>query len=1367
LGRYEICEELGRGGMAVVHRVFDPVSRRFLAAKQLLAQSDARTFNESCVRFEREFHTLSGLSHPRIIEVYDYTVDAAGPFYTMELLDGGDLLERSPIPWQQACALFYDVCSSLALLHSRRLVHCDISPRNVRCTKDGRAKLFDFGAMVPMGRGTLIMGTPSFTAPEVVARTDLDARTDLYSLGAALYYALTGRVAFAARDFPELIDAWSIKPRPPSQFVPGIPEALDRLTLSLLSLEAGERPRNAFEVMQRLAVIADIQQRDTLIVSQAYLSTPAMVGREPLIAALREEFEQALAGRGRAVIVSGSAGLGRSRVLDVAVIAAKLRGVCVLRASADAARGQDFAVARTLCEQLLELVPDATLVAAAQAQDVLTSLFEPTERAERGRRQLRLLDLTQSPLARAPLQDALSRWLLELAQTLPIAIAVDDVQRCDDPTAALLAMLAAQSDGHRLILLLTMQSDSGARGSNALEVLAAHARTFELTALSAAETISLLTSVFGDVPHLRVVGHAVHTLAGGNPRLCMELARHLVEHGTVRYADGNWTLPACLSTGDLPESAETALRARVAALTTLARQLLEAQALASHEAFTREDYGQLSPGVAPAEVDAAVSELVARELLVSDGRVHWLVHRGWSGTLTAHMGEQAQRERHTAIAALYGESLKSVFHYFAAGLLQRGLDLLLAQLRAQGEAIDIYATLHIPAWEMARLLQRALTVAQTLERSPIDIFELQRRLVTYAVAADDAYYWHAAPAFLERLRKDSGLALWQELAHVDDKGARLTQALQTAFERFASTPEAERVCRPDEAIRYLVQFVAVSIAISFRSYDTQLVASLPGLLEPFAPLSPAVDAIYQNAVASRDFRCLLRTERARRRWLEVYEKLSKLTEAELPHVDVIRRAIAAGVGNVEAALGLPDIERWAALVETDPMQVAQAFYLRKVTCLQQGDWVGAEEFRKRAEHSSLQARVRPMFLSTVLTELVAHARAADLTGVKQLKDRITLLAAQSKYWRGAQLLAEAMYQRLCGRLEDACRDFEACMRLSEPDASDPARVPPFWLPAVAGAIETLVERCLYDEAKALGLRVLSMCREREIEAPALEVERALALAHAKLGELETSVALLSHVIAAQQSLGVTGLMLGASYEARARVAIWARDEEALIEHGDLTALEYRRGAGSPLGARYERLMDEARLSFPHRMAAIGETDLAGAGLSGVERQPSAARVASKVLRQATTATERATFALSLLCEDREALGGHLYLVAPRGWVLAASQGVGKPEPGLAELARAFLMAELEETEISTRLEAGEEPASSRRAQPRPTAQGLAYPVALSCVRDGSLSQVGVALLVFDLNAVPKHGDTRLAGVLASQLLEAGDARHSTVADLTG
>src|SRR5215813_3241303 len=183
--------------MGAVYRVHDQRDGRELALKRLmLPKGHERTAAEL---FEREFHTLSELAHPRIIEVYDYGVDAEGAYYTMELLPGQDLRELGKTDWQTACRLLRDVASSLAILHSRKLLHCDVSPRNVRCTADGRAKLLDFGAMAPMGVTRRVLGTPPFIAPEMIQMQALDGRADLYGLGALGYWLLTGRHAYPAR----------------------------------------------------------------------------------------------------------------------------------------------------------------------------------------------------------------------------------------------------------------------------------------------------------------------------------------------------------------------------------------------------------------------------------------------------------------------------------------------------------------------------------------------------------------------------------------------------------------------------------------------------------------------------------------------------------------------------------------------------------------------------------------------------------------------------------------------------------------------------------------------------------------------------------------------------------------------------------------------------------------------------------------------------------------------------------------------------------------------------------------------------------------------------------------------------------------
>src|SRR5262245_44468166 len=117
--RYEIHELLGRGGMASVYRATDRALARQVALKQLTMDPEAPERASASALFEREFHTLAQLRHPHVIAVYDYGVGTDGsPFYTMELLDGGDLRERAPLGWRDACRLVFDVCSALALLHS-------------------------------------------------------------------------------------------------------------------------------------------------------------------------------------------------------------------------------------------------------------------------------------------------------------------------------------------------------------------------------------------------------------------------------------------------------------------------------------------------------------------------------------------------------------------------------------------------------------------------------------------------------------------------------------------------------------------------------------------------------------------------------------------------------------------------------------------------------------------------------------------------------------------------------------------------------------------------------------------------------------------------------------------------------------------------------------------------------------------------------------------------------------------------------------------------------------------------------------------------------------------------------------------------
>ncbi|HEX4447824.1 MAG TPA: protein kinase [Polyangiaceae bacterium] len=1356
--RYQVDGLLGRGGMATVYRVTDATTARRVALKQLALPHEPARRGEMVALFEREFHALAQLSHPRVIEVYDYGVGEMGPYYTMELLDGGDLRARAPLPWRQACTLLCGVCSSLALIHSRRLVHRDVSPANIWCTHEEEGKLIDFGALTPMGEASSIVGTPAFVAPEVLHRLPLDGRTDLFSFGATLYFALTGHPPYPARNFSQLAELWTLAPAAPSTLVEGIPEALDALVMSLLCQEPAMRPRAAFEVMQRLSAIAGIESVEPVGVSQAYLSTPTMVGRATETAALRGHMASAFGGRGRAVLIEGESGVGRSRLLQSSVVAAKMLGATTLHASASAGRMASFAVAQALAGQLLELLPNDAL-ASARASGALEVLFEAPGAAD-ARPRLKVFSGADVPEVRR--QKALTDWVLHLGATNRLAIAIDDAHEIDEPSLALLAVLARQAQGRRLFLAVTAETAASRGDASALEALAGDAETIALRPLTRAQTEELLGSLFGDAQNLGAVADGVHRLSVGSPRASMDLAKHLIDKGVICYEGGGWTLPARLDPSDLPGTAEDAIRERIASLQPLARWLAEAQAFANDQ-FRREDYRLLRPDADPALIDRAISELVSNQVLVSDARQYSLAHRGWASALTGSLTREEREQRHQALAGIYEERLPIavVRHLLAGGLLERGLDRVSDVLKVSPDASGLQGGSQITASEIAATIESALNAAEALKRPVREINGLRQCLMSLSVRAEDAFYWRAASEWVDQLKRDSGLLFWRESVD-DDPGSRLKRALGAAAQKYASTPERERGYRSDEAVRALCHYVAISIAIGSRSLNIELLETLPGLLEPFAPLSPVVALMLSNAIATCESRCRGQLDQARTHNLELHDRLGKISRAELPYVDVLRNAVAFAIGSVEARMGLPSAIVWIEILEKDILQQVNALLLRKVLALQVGDADGAERHRRQAELLALQARVRQMFTTIVPTELAAYALAGDLSGVQQARARIQTLAKAHPGWRPYAELAEGQFQQLRGNLDAARAAFERCIAMASPDPGGMPRQVVAWPPAVAAYVETLVGLGRYEEAKTCGQRALASCQSLAIGVASHDISRTLALAEAKVGDYARAVARLGALIAEQRQLGITGLILGASYEARARIALWAGDEAALAEYADLTAREYRHGRRSPLGARWEQLMAEARRTSKRatgRLADFGGTRLTtGGGTTTAES-------VTESLRRSTTPEDRAEQTLKLLCDDRGATAGYLYLVADGGLTLAASQGASEPPAGLLAYLEEYFESELSESGDQTAAFSIQEVGSALQARPgfRDDA-GVAHRIVLmTSVAGGAARHAGVAVFV-EGALVEGERTERLAGgaelvaALTTHLLDAGDTR---------
>jgi serine/threonine-protein kinase len=172
-------------------------------------------------------------------------------------------------------------------LHARRLVHRDVSPRNLWRTPDGRVKLLDFGALAPFGPSEVVIGTPPLVPPEAVHRLALTERSDLYSLGALAYFLLTGRHAFPTQDVRQLPQLWAHTPSPPSAHLSAaahpdldaIPADLGRLVLALLHPDDLARPSSAAEVIDRIDTLLGSTGEHEPEAAESRLRNVGFVGR--------------------------------------------------------------------------------------------------------------------------------------------------------------------------------------------------------------------------------------------------------------------------------------------------------------------------------------------------------------------------------------------------------------------------------------------------------------------------------------------------------------------------------------------------------------------------------------------------------------------------------------------------------------------------------------------------------------------------------------------------------------------------------------------------------------------------------------------------------------------------------------------------------------------------------------------------------------------------------------------------------------------------------------------------------------------------------------------------------------------------------
>ena len=259
---YEVEAVLGCGGMGVVFRARHLRLNRVVALKMALAGAYAS--RQERERFQREAEAVAGLQHPNVVQIHDVGESDGQPYFTMELVEGGNLAQKlagTPQPALEAAQMLSILAGAVQAAHESGILHRDLKPGNVLLTSDGTPKISDFGLARRLDNAPGLtcsgapLGTPSYMAPEQAEGKTraLGPAVDIYALGALLYELLTGRPPFRAETASATLQQVIAEdPAPPSRLNARVPRDLETICLKCLRKDPEKRYGSARELVDDL-----------------------------------------------------------------------------------------------------------------------------------------------------------------------------------------------------------------------------------------------------------------------------------------------------------------------------------------------------------------------------------------------------------------------------------------------------------------------------------------------------------------------------------------------------------------------------------------------------------------------------------------------------------------------------------------------------------------------------------------------------------------------------------------------------------------------------------------------------------------------------------------------------------------------------------------------------------------------------------------------------------------------------------------------------------------------------------------------------------------------------------------------------------
>jgi tetratricopeptide (TPR) repeat protein len=759
-GRYRIDEPIGSGAMGVVFRGRDLELERDVAVKLL---APARALDPvGRDRLLREARAAAALNHPHIVTIFDIGEENGAPFLVMEIVRGTSLRGLGTPATPLVLEVGRQICAALEHAHDHGIVHRDLKPDNVlvarsagglalKVTDLGVARLRTATRLTADGH---LVGTAAYMSPEQALGRDVDARSDLYSLGIVLYELVTGRLPFVGDNVLEVVSQHVHAPVvPPRAYRPDVSHALESVILRLLSKDPASRFASAREVAERLSVIAadPTATEDTASVVAVLddLVRGRLVGRAEQLRELRDLWYRTLEGHAHLVVISGEPGAGKTRLAREMLVRAEVEGAVVLSGGCyeyeaatpylpfvEAIRGwvkqaSDEALAVTAGPYAAELVRLAPEI--ADRLPALPDLPRLSPQEERSR-----------------LFDCVARFFSALAARNGLLLFLDDLQWADQGTIALLRYVLRQLRDERVLVLAAYREMELGRDHPLGAALVDWNRERLATRIQVGRlpldgTSAMLGALLSQEQVTTEFAAAVHRETEGNPFFIEELVKALIEQGQIYRAERGWRRVEVAALA-IPQSVREAIGRRLDRLGASSVEVLHVAA-ALGKTF---DFDELQAAVEAGEdaLSDALDEARAAQLLAARGAEGFsFTHDKIREVLYEELNPVRRRRLHRRIAEglirLRGEigpcrAERLAHHYLESGDLENGMRW---AILAAEHAERVFA--HPEALAYYR---RALECADELEQRPA-----QAR-IEEAIGAvhDTSGDWRAAGEHFER-----------------------------------------------------------------------------------------------------------------------------------------------------------------------------------------------------------------------------------------------------------------------------------------------------------------------------------------------------------------------------------------------------------------------------------------------------------------------------------------------------------------------------------------------------------------------------------------------------------------------------------------